>query len=597
MAIRQHEEPRNITAEEAAIGSVLLDHSVLNQIDLQPEEFYLQKHQLIYKALLRLHEAGRPIDFVILSEELAKHGDLEKIGGSAELARFARAVPSAYNIDEYARMVREAYHKRLAIQIASDLATAAYNPNGKLTESLPQIMARLDNLRPQPEEDNDEPQTDEIPALPDAIEIDESLAATAGTWIDEYIAYANNVSPMTPTAFHESAALWLVSSAIARRLFLNMAFDKIYPNIWVAWVAPSTLFGKSTSMNLARRIALQVYRHLLCAEDMTPEGLILDMAGNEPSNLGQMTIEDQAAWTQRRDYAAQRALTMDEFSGLLATAGRDYNAGLLETLIRFYDCTEKYTRMTAGRGMQTINNSYLTLLASSTPTALAQHLMSERLWGMGWWPRFALLAPATDRPSWAEPTEQEPPTQLIDRIRKLYERLPEATWPDPPPDIMARLGPGAFDLWNRYNRALRYDLLDDALDQRLWAAYGRLPVTALKVATLLAALDWPENESIPTLDLRHIMRALLITEKWRVSAHRVLDLASSESEDRLAQRIIKQIQKEPGGVTLRDLYKSMRRTKTSKIERVLADLVTRGELREIEYQNPRGGPKTKKYVI
>jgi hypothetical protein len=593
----QNDIPRNIAAEEATIGSVLIDPEAITWVDLEAEEFYLKKHAVIWRALLKMHQHGQPIDFITLSEELARHRQLSTAGGQAELARLARCVPSATNIDAYAQMVHEKAIDRAAIEISTDLASAAYNPNGKLFEILPEIQARVADLAPRPDDDDEEDEVDEVPPLPEEIVIDDDLAATAGTWIDQYIDYANNVSPMTPRAFHESAALWLISSAVARRVVLKMAFDNIYPNLWVAWVAPSTLFGKTTSMNVATRIAYNTFPHLMAAEDMTPEGLILDMAGHEPSNLSQMTIEDQASWTKRRDYSAQRAWAVDEFSGLLASSGKDYNAGLLTTLMKFYNCQETYERVTAGRGMQTINHSYLTLLAASTPAALTKYLLSDGLWSNGWWPRFALLAPESKRPGWAEPTEQDPPSLLIARVRKIYERLPDPAWPDPPADVPAKLGPGSFNLWNRYNRALRYDLLNDALDHRLWAAYGRLPVTALKVATLLAVLDWPEADPIPTVEGRHVMRAIVITEQWRRSAHRVLLLATHQAEDKLAQRIIQQIQKRSGGATLRDLYKSMRRTKTKTIERVLSDLVMRGELQEIEYQNPRGGPKTKKYVV
>jgi len=321
------------------------------------------------------------------------------------------------------------------------------------------------------------------------------------------------------------------------------------------------------------------------------------MAGMEPANLAQMPIDDQQSWQERRNFSAQRAWTMDEFSGLLASSGRDYNAGLTETLMRFYDCTEDYKRLTAGRGLQIVRNSYLTLLAASTPTALASHLTNERLWGMGFWPRFTLLAPDNNRPEWSEPREQDAPTALIEQLRAIYNRLPKPRWPEPLTDIPATLGPGVFNLWNQYNRALRYDLLTDDLDHRLWAAYGRLPVTALKVAMILAVLDWPEADPTPRIEMRHMHRALLITESWRASVHRVLNLAMSAAEDKLTQQVIQRLQSQPEGMTFRDLYKVMKHIKPSQIETVLNNLVLRGEIREIEYQNPRGGPKTKHYTI
>ncbi len=590
----------NVQAEEATLGCIMIDPALIDTIDTRPHEFSVHKHRLIYEAMLDLKDQGRPIDHISLPELLAHRKQLHKVGGLAYISGLMNQPGNAYNIDEYARILRDAWLRRTTLSIAEDLSSVAFHANGTLPSEIEEIRARLGDLLPQPEPEDDEEDIFDVPPLPEPVQdlINSDLAAQAGTWIDDYVAYAANVSPMTPVSFHESAALWLVSSSVARRVVLNMAFDHIYPNLWFAWVAPSTLFGKSTSMNLARRIALQAFPHLLTAEDMTPEGLIGDMSGREPNNLAQMTLQEQTAWQDRRDFAGQRAWTMDEFSGLLASAGRDYNAGLIETLMRFYDCTEKYSRLTAGRGMQTIKHSYLTLLSASTPTALTQHLMSERLWSMGWWPRFALLAPESNRPAWQEPKAQPPPDQLVTRIRTIYKRLPEPTWPEPTPDIPARLVGDSFQIWNRYNKALRYELLDsDCLDQRFWAAYGRMPVHALKVATILAILDWPEGEELPPVYPRHVMRAMQIVEGWRRSAHRVLDLASNQAENNLQQRVVQLITKNPGGMTLRDVYKRMKRTKPKKIESMLDDLVLRGELRQIDYQNPRGGPKTQKYVV
>lgn len=586
--------PHNEAAEIAVLGALLLDADLVERIDLDAADFYLQKHARIFEAILSLLDDGLPVDFVTLTQALSHRKQLTMVGGPAFIHQMTMETPNHLRIIEYARIVKECSVKRQTLHLAETLASAAANSNGTLSGELLSVRAQLDELLATDEDEEDETAA---PIPTHDLEIDRDLAATCGEWIDHYIDYANNASPMTPRAFHESAALWLVSSIIARRIVLNMAFDRIYPNLWFAWVAPSTLFGKSTSMNLARRVALDVAGHLLTPEDMTPEGLMLDMAGIEPQNLSQMGFEDQQAWQERRNFCAQRAWTMDEFSGLLATAGRDYNAGLTETLMRFYDCTEEYKRLTAGRGLQIIKNSYLTLLGASTPTALASHLADERLWGMGWWPRFALLTPEESRPAWAEPQEQPAPTVLTAALRNLYARLPAARWPDTLADVPAILDPGVYDHWNAYNKLMRYELLTDDLDRRLWAAYGRLPVAVLKVSTILAALDWPEQEPTPRVAMRHLHRALLIVEDWRASAHRVLNLALTAAEDRLAQAIIEKLKGETRGLTLRDLYKNMKRHKPRHIERVVNDLVLRGEVNEIEYQNPKGGPKTNRYVI
>lgn len=589
--------PSNIEAEEAFIGALLLDPAALPGIRdaIRPNDFYLKRNGMIYETIIRLADRSAPFnDLLILSEELEKSQQFEAVGGIRYIAQLPLRVSSAINIGRYAEMITETARKRQAIALAEQLAKAAFDENGRLAHDIPAIQARLAALLPNAA--TDAAAAPAIPPLPE-IGLHHALARETGAWVDAYTAHALAVSPMTPAAFHESAALWLVSSAVARRLVLNMAFDKIYPNLWVTWVAPSTLWGKSTSMNLARRVAVNAFPHLLTPEDMTPEGLMLDMAGAEPANLYQLRMEDQTAWQERRNFSAQRGWTMDEFSGLLSSAGKDYNAGLIETLMRFYDCTEKYDRLTAGRGMQCIHNAYLTLLSASTPVAMARHLVTERLWGMGFWPRCAILAPETSRPEWIEATDVEAPEALAGNLRALYERLPKPRWPDPISDIPVLLGDGVMEVWNRYAKLMRYDLLTPALDGRLWAAYGRLPIHALKIAMLLAALDWRDAPT-PRIELPHITRAIITVEEWRASLHRVLDLAAVEEADRVKQTIVAAVAKnDPGGATMRDLCKANKSIKPRAIEEALEDLLLSGDIVAVEIVNPRGGPRTTRYVL
>jgi len=587
--------PANTEAEEAVLGAMLLDQEEIPRVAavLSSDGFYLQRNRVIYEAMTTLQRRGATVDFVTLITELEQAEQLATAGGAAYLSQLVNAVTSSANAVHYAELISDAAKRRQILALASDLARYAHDEkqpvDGKISGTAT-ILLSLSAPAPAPLEEEQL----QVPALP--IELDTSLAQSAGKWLDSYVSYAEGVSPMTPNAFHESAGLWLISAAVARRLCLNMAFDKIYPNLWIAWVAPSTLWGKSTSMNLARRIAMNAYQHLLTPEDMTPEGLVLDMAGNEPANLGQIRMDDQQGWQDRRNFAAQRAWTLDEFSGLLAASGRDYNAGLIETLMRFYDCTEKYDRLTAGRGMQCIHAAYLSLLAASTPTALAMHLNSERLWGMGFWPRFGILAPDTAKPAWKEPRDQDPPTVLSTQLKELYDRLPKPRWPDPVPERPVMLGDGVYPLWNAYNKSMRFDMLNDDLDQRLWAAYGRLPVHVLKVATLLSALDWNNDTPGPRIEISHLTRALMIVETWRASLHRVLKLAEMEEQDRVKQQVIYQISKvDPLGITIRDLCKNIRR-KPQEIQRAIDELLMTGEIQEIE-SIKRKGPRTNMYIL
>ena len=74
-----------------------------------------------------------------------------------------------------------------------------------------------------------------IPSLPSNLGCNLNSITSLGPWVDQYIEYANCISPLTPSLFHESAALWLASIAIARRAVVNMPFGKVFPNLYVIW--------------------------------------------------------------------------------------------------------------------------------------------------------------------------------------------------------------------------------------------------------------------------------------------------------------------------------------------------------------------------
>lgn len=440
-----------------------------------------------------------------------------------------------------------------------------------------------------------------IPELPPDAQPDPSIAADAGGWIDAYVAYARSLSPMTPSSFHESAALWLGATAIARRLVLPMAHARVYPNLYICWIAATTIYRKTTALAIPRDIAFQRFPHLLAPQEMSPEAFLCDLAGMEPTRLDEMSAGERALWQAERNFAGQRSLLLDEGSGLLAAAGRDYNAGLLEALLRLYDCDPRYTRSTRSQGRVTIRKAYLSTLMASTPRAMALHLGADRLWAMGWWPRFALLSPDTDRPAWEVPTADGPPGQHIHGpLEQLYARLPTRTWPEVAPAVTVTLGTGVFETWQAYTRAMSYELLrPEQLDERLFGTYGRLPTQVLKVATILAALDWQRDAQAPRIDLPHLHRAMEIAETWRVGAHRMIEQGSTAEENVKLSRILRQIGRHGlEGATFRDLRNGLRDIPVSEFQRLVDQAVSSEEVVAIRVgSGSAGGRPTTRYRI
>ncbi len=436
------------------------------------------------------------------------------------------------------------------------------------------------------------------PPLPAGVQFDLELGKDAGQSIDRYLEQALAISPATPSIFHESAALTQVGIVVARRLKIQMPHAAVFPNLCSAWVAPTTLYAKTTGLEIPRRNLRSRFPHLLGAQEMTLEAMLADMAGLEPVNLATLSEEDQDLWKEERNFAAQRGLIIDEMSGLFAGAGKDYNAGLIEAILRLSDCDEHFVRSTRGQGRLSIRNAYLVFLGASTPGGLAPHLNSERLWSMGVWPRFALLTPEDGRPAWQEARPFGGTLDLSATLCELYTRLPPVVWPQTPIALDVGVGTTVLNTWTRYDKSLRYDLLTPELPERLWGWYGRAPTQVLKVAVLLAALDWKAGAA-PKIELPHLMRAISIVESWRASVHRLLAMTTQSVYSTMQQRITRLLAlADPHGATLRDMYKAFRDKTPFEIESVLEQMARVNEIIVVDVRpGPQGGRPTKRYRL
>ena len=97
--------------KEAILGAILLEKDALTQVldVLQHDAFYVDAHQYIYQAMLRLFERSQPIDLLTVMEELKKSGELDAVGGPAYLAELSNKVASAANIEFHARIVAQKF--------------------------------------------------------------------------------------------------------------------------------------------------------------------------------------------------------------------------------------------------------------------------------------------------------------------------------------------------------------------------------------------------------------------------------------------------------------------------------------------------------
>jgi len=120
--------PQNISAEQAALGSMLLqEDAILHGVDiLKPEDFYKKSHQIIFKCVLELFEKSRGVDLVTLTEELNRINLLEEVGGVTYLTNLINSVPTAANIEYYIKIIEEKSILRNLINNATKIISMGY---------------------------------------------------------------------------------------------------------------------------------------------------------------------------------------------------------------------------------------------------------------------------------------------------------------------------------------------------------------------------------------------------------------------------------------------------------------------------------------
>ncbi|MFW6185028.1 MAG: replicative DNA helicase, partial [Chloroflexota bacterium] len=121
--------PHSAEAEEAVLGSLLIDPDAILDVAsfLKAEAFYREPNKWIYQAILDLHEAREPLDFITLTEVLRKRNQLDDVGGEAYLISLLNAVPTSVNARSYARLVEGAALRRRMISAAGAIANLAYD--------------------------------------------------------------------------------------------------------------------------------------------------------------------------------------------------------------------------------------------------------------------------------------------------------------------------------------------------------------------------------------------------------------------------------------------------------------------------------------
>ncbi len=133
--------PFSLEAEQSVLGGLMLENSAWDQIAdrVGEPDFYRRDHRMIFRAICELMEHGSPCDVVTLAEWLDRREELESVGGLAYLGALANNTPTAANIRAYSDIVRERSILRQLIQVGTEIAASAYQPEGRASKELLEV--------------------------------------------------------------------------------------------------------------------------------------------------------------------------------------------------------------------------------------------------------------------------------------------------------------------------------------------------------------------------------------------------------------------------------------------------------------------------
>jgi len=137
--------PQSLDSERSVLGSMFRSNDVIGDVVqiLNVDNFYSDAHQKIYKAMIVLYEAGKPVDLVVLTEALKLANQIDDVGGYGALAELWDAAPTAANAVHYAHIVRDRSIVRSLINVGNEILRDAYDQVGPADELLHQATGKM----------------------------------------------------------------------------------------------------------------------------------------------------------------------------------------------------------------------------------------------------------------------------------------------------------------------------------------------------------------------------------------------------------------------------------------------------------------------
>jgi replicative DNA helicase len=289
--------PHDIEAEEAVIGSLLIDPDAVLKvaISLKPEDFFSETNRAIYQACLALYQRNEVINQITLAHELMRLDQLEQIGGAAFLSHLISNVPTSLHVEYYAQIVANAAVMRRLITAAGQIETLGYEASPDVDASLNKAEDILFQVRMRRE-----PR--------DFVPVREALSQ-----------YFDEAGP--PTATREGEIPHILTAFTALDDFLG----GLQRSDLIVLAARPSLGKTSLALNIARNAAINQKACIaLCSLEMSREAVVQRLLSSESGvdsrkvRLGRFGEKDEVKIMEASGVLSEAPIYIDDSPQLRA---------------------------------------------------------------------------------------------------------------------------------------------------------------------------------------------------------------------------------------------------------------------------------------
>ncbi|MDI9562623.1 MAG: replicative DNA helicase [Bacteroidota bacterium] len=121
--------PQALEVEEAVLGALMLERDAYVTVAdiIDTGSFYKDEHQKIFEAIKALSRSEKPVDLLMVTQELKDRNHLDEVGGPAFIAQLTRRVASSAHIEFHARIIAQKFIQRELIRVSSEIQAKAYD--------------------------------------------------------------------------------------------------------------------------------------------------------------------------------------------------------------------------------------------------------------------------------------------------------------------------------------------------------------------------------------------------------------------------------------------------------------------------------------